>query len=64
MWYMWSQGTASCPCRMTEMICSSALVPPLRLLCCQRDPVAHMGPGDLGHTSLCPVLSLTSEGTV
>ena len=26
--YMWPAGTASCLCRMTDMICSSALVPP------------------------------------
>lgn len=35
IWYMWSEGTALCPCRMTEMICSSALVPQLWLPCYQ-----------------------------
>lgn len=46
------------------MICSSALVLPLQLPCCQRDPEAHVGPAGLGHTSPCPVCLLTSEGTV
>jgi hypothetical protein len=66
--YMWPAGTASCLCRMTDMICSSALVPPpppLQLPCCQRDPTAHVGPAGLGHTSPPrPVGLLTVEGTV
>lgn len=33
IWYMLPEGTPSCSCRMTEMICSSALEPPLQLLC-------------------------------
>lgn len=46
------------------MIWSSALVPPLQLPYCQQDPMAHVGPADLGHTSPCHVLPLTSEGTL
>lgn len=60
--YMWSERTPSCPCRMTEIICSSALAPSLQLPCCQGDPAVHMGPADLGLVSPHPVLLLTDEG--
>lgn len=50
MWYV-LEGAPSCPCRMTEMICSSVLAPLLQLPCYQGDPATHVGSTAPGHIS-------------